>query len=133
VPTLFLAAPHWTDAEAFPWTCMRGEEARPLLTTEECAACARFEPARARPLGGHPEWLDFSKQHSSPRVKPDAPHTGRIASDLRSAGVGVDVIDLDRPRQVNWADYVAACVCPRSIWENTSRARWSLRGSIDRT
>jgi menaquinone-dependent protoporphyrinogen oxidase len=36
--------------------------------------------------------------------------TDRIASDLRSAGVGVDVIDLDRMRLVNWVDYAAACV-----------------------
>lgn len=49
--------------------------------------------------------------------------TARIASDLRSAGVGVDVIDLDRPRQINWADYAAACVLsPVHLGEHESSA-----------
>jgi menaquinone-dependent protoporphyrinogen oxidase len=34
----------------------------------------------------------------------------RLASDLRSAGVDVEVIDLDRPRPFTWTDYDSACV-----------------------
>jgi hypothetical protein len=42
-PTLFLAAPVWFNAEAFPWTCLRDADPHCLATTERCEACPRWE------------------------------------------------------------------------------------------
>lgn len=45
-PTVFLDAPHWVEAEKSPWTCIHDVEPRPLVTTEACATCRRYDPAR---------------------------------------------------------------------------------------
>jgi hypothetical protein len=42
-PTLFVAAPHWLDAEEYPWTCIRDTVPRALQTTERCTDCPRWE------------------------------------------------------------------------------------------
>jgi hypothetical protein len=39
MPTLFLPAPYWWDAEACPWACVREGVPRILNTTEVCADC----------------------------------------------------------------------------------------------
>jgi hypothetical protein len=39
VPTLFLQAPFWWEAEDRPWSCIRGTTPRVLATTEVCADC----------------------------------------------------------------------------------------------
>lgn len=44
-PTLFLPAPYWLDAEAAPWTCIRGAVPHLLLTTDPCESCPHWEPA----------------------------------------------------------------------------------------
>jgi len=42
--TLDLPLPDWLEAWNAPWTCHRDPQARPLLTTDECATCARWQP-----------------------------------------------------------------------------------------
>ncbi len=51
--TLHLSAPLWLDACDRPWTCRCDSEPRPLLTTDACASCPRWEPhaARQQPVG----------------------------------------------------------------------------------
>jgi SAM-dependent methyltransferase len=46
MPTLFLPAPYWWDAEGCPWACVREGAPRILETTEMCADCPYWE-ARA--------------------------------------------------------------------------------------
>jgi hypothetical protein len=47
VPTLFLPAPFWWDAENCPWACVRGSTPHVLETTEVCGTCPHWE---ARPV-----------------------------------------------------------------------------------
>jgi len=44
MPTLFLPAPYWWDAEDRPWACVRDGTPRVLETTEACADCPYWEP-----------------------------------------------------------------------------------------
>lgn len=44
VPTLFLPAPFWWEADDRPWSCIRGAAPRVLETTEVCATCPYWEP-----------------------------------------------------------------------------------------
>jgi hypothetical protein len=41
-PTLFLTTPEWLEAWNTPWACHR-DGTRLLESTEECAACPRWE------------------------------------------------------------------------------------------
>lgn len=43
MPTLFLPAPYWWDAEGCPWACVRERVPRILETTEVCADCPYWE------------------------------------------------------------------------------------------
>ena len=43
VATLHMPAPVWLEAQDRPWTCLREPGPRPLLTTEACASCSRWE------------------------------------------------------------------------------------------
>jgi hypothetical protein len=43
MPTLFVPFPIWLEAEDFAWTCTRDAEPHPLLTTEPCENCPRWE------------------------------------------------------------------------------------------
>jgi hypothetical protein len=43
-PTLYLPFPYWLEAWSIPWSCHRDGSSRLLETTEQCAACPRFEP-----------------------------------------------------------------------------------------
>jgi SAM-dependent methyltransferase len=43
MPTLFLPAPDWWDAEGCPWACVRDGVPRILDTTEVCADCPYWE------------------------------------------------------------------------------------------
>ena len=52
VPTLFMPAPWWFDAEARPWTCARQDIPRPLSTTDPCTDCPYWEP--------HPRQLEHA-------------------------------------------------------------------------
>lgn len=47
VPTLFMAAPTWTDADDRPWTCVRELAPRELDSTDVCQVCAHWEPRSA--------------------------------------------------------------------------------------
>jgi hypothetical protein len=51
--TLYLSAPFWFDACDRPWTCLRDCEPRPLLSTDACASCPRWErqTVRRQPAG----------------------------------------------------------------------------------
>jgi len=51
--TLYLSAPLWLDACDRPWTCLCDFDPRPLLTTDACASCRRWEPhaGRRQPVG----------------------------------------------------------------------------------
>jgi len=49
VPTLFLQAPYWWEAEDRPWACVRGTRPRTLEATEPCANCPCWESK----TGGH--------------------------------------------------------------------------------
>ena len=44
MPTLFLQPPLWLQATDYPWSCTRDIEPRPLLTTDECQSCPRWQP-----------------------------------------------------------------------------------------
>jgi len=44
VPTVFLPAPFWWEAEDRPWACVREGTPRTLETTEVCADCPYWEP-----------------------------------------------------------------------------------------
>lgn len=46
VQTLLLESPLWLDAWTYPWSCVRDDDARPLASTDECRACARWQPRR---------------------------------------------------------------------------------------
>jgi hypothetical protein len=46
VPTLFLRAPFWFEAENAPWACVRETASRVLDTTNLCASCPHWEPRR---------------------------------------------------------------------------------------
>jgi hypothetical protein len=46
VPTLFLRAPFWFEAEDAPWACVREPALRVLNTTDLCASCPHWEPRR---------------------------------------------------------------------------------------
>jgi SAM-dependent methyltransferase len=46
MPTLFLPAPYWWDAEAYPWTCVREAVPRILETKEVCTDCPYWEARR---------------------------------------------------------------------------------------
>jgi hypothetical protein len=64
VPTLFMAAPTWMDAEARPWTCLRDQTPRELDSTEACRTCATWEPRDVAPdqpvhTGARPYFLDI--------------------------------------------------------------------------
>ena len=64
VPTLFMAAPTWMDAESRPWTCLRDQTPRELESTDTCRTCARWEarsatPDPADPAGTQPYFLDL--------------------------------------------------------------------------
>jgi len=51
--TLDMSAPMWLEAWDRPWTCLSGASPRPLLTTEGCSSCPRWEPHdhhRRRPV-----------------------------------------------------------------------------------
>jgi hypothetical protein len=43
-PTLLVDPPTCYDAEAFPWTCVRGGDPHPLETTEVCIHCEHWQP-----------------------------------------------------------------------------------------
>jgi len=43
-PTLMLPAPLWFDAEHSPWSCVRDNAPRTLLSTDACEICPRWEP-----------------------------------------------------------------------------------------
>lgn len=47
MPTLFLPAPLWFDAESCPWSCRRDAVPRVVSSTDRCATCARWESAAA--------------------------------------------------------------------------------------
>lgn len=49
IPTLFLPAPLWLDAESCPWTCTRDPVPRVLSTTDACATCLAWEPREGAP------------------------------------------------------------------------------------
>jgi hypothetical protein len=49
VPTIFLPAPFWWQAEDRPWACVRGETPRLLETTEACAECPHWDPLPRQP------------------------------------------------------------------------------------
>ena len=46
VPTLFLRAPFWFEAENAPWACVRERASRVLDTTDACVSCPHWEPRR---------------------------------------------------------------------------------------
>jgi hypothetical protein len=50
VPTIFLPAPYWWEAEDRPWACVRDGTPRVMETTEECADCPFWEPREAAPV-----------------------------------------------------------------------------------
>lgn len=50
-PTLFLPWPVWLDAWSCPWSCVVDETPRPLISTEVCRTCPRWE-ARPHEPGG---------------------------------------------------------------------------------
>jgi len=50
VPTLFLPAPFWWEAEDRPWACLREATPRVLETTEVCADCPYWEARTRRRL-----------------------------------------------------------------------------------
>jgi hypothetical protein len=43
MPTLFVPFPIWLEAQDSAWTCARDPDPRPLLTTELCQSCLRWE------------------------------------------------------------------------------------------
>lgn len=43
VSTISLPPPAWYEAEVSPWACRRDPTARPLVTTERCVDCPRWE------------------------------------------------------------------------------------------
>lgn len=45
-PTLFMPWPVWLEAWTCPWSCLVDGEPRPLVSTEVCRTCPRWE---ARP------------------------------------------------------------------------------------
>ena len=47
VPTLFVRAPFWFEAENAPWACEREPALRVLNTTDLCASCPHWEPRRS--------------------------------------------------------------------------------------
>jgi hypothetical protein len=52
MPSLFLPAPYWWNAEGYPWACVRDGVPRILDTTEVCADCPYWEAhpkAKAEP------------------------------------------------------------------------------------
>jgi hypothetical protein len=57
MPTLFLPAPFWFEAESCPWTCMRDSVPRVLSTTDRCATCLYWKPRQDAPPAStlHPE------------------------------------------------------------------------------
>ena len=55
VPTLFVRAPFWFEAENAPWTCVREPALRVLNTTDRCASCPHWEPQRAGEMMPTPE------------------------------------------------------------------------------
>ena len=64
VPTLFMAAPTWMDAEERPWTCLRDHAPRELDSTDVCRTCARWEaraltPDQPERPGSQPYFLDL--------------------------------------------------------------------------
>ena len=44
--TLFLAHPYWTDAEAYPWSCIADGDPEVVEDTGRCAACGRWSARR---------------------------------------------------------------------------------------
>jgi hypothetical protein len=45
-PTLWLPYPVWLVSERMPWTCLRDPEPGPLVDTDICRDCPRWEPRR---------------------------------------------------------------------------------------
>lgn len=45
-PTIRLPYPHWLEAEAKPWACLRDQEPRPLDDPAVCAGCPRWQSRR---------------------------------------------------------------------------------------
>ena len=41
-PTLFLAWPHWLEAERLPWSCHADGDPRLVEDPQRCAMCARW-------------------------------------------------------------------------------------------
>ena len=46
-PTLFVAHPYWTEAEACPWSCQADGYPRPVEDTGICRVCGRWQPRSA--------------------------------------------------------------------------------------
>jgi hypothetical protein len=66
VPTLFMPAPWWVEAETKPWTCARQELPRPLTTTEPCATCRYWEPqASDRVSPTVADWFEALMPHEA--------------------------------------------------------------------
>ena len=52
-PTLFVMAPNWTDAWAYPWSCRAGGAAHVVVDTRVCETCVRWvERDERRQSGG---------------------------------------------------------------------------------
>ena len=52
VPTLFLRAPFWFEAENAPWCVLSEPALRVMNTTDPCASCPHWEPQRVAAVPG---------------------------------------------------------------------------------
>ena len=66
VPTLFLRAPFWWDAERCPWACVRGSTPHVLETTDVCSTCPHWE---ARPVAA--VRVEHEQGHGEPNAVPE--------------------------------------------------------------
>ena len=50
--TLLLDSPLWLDAWSWQWSCYSHDAFRPLICTNACKACPRWEPRDRNAQGG---------------------------------------------------------------------------------
>jgi hypothetical protein len=62
VPTLFLQAPYWWEAEDRPWACVRSTAPRTLEATEPCATCPYWEPRAGGPAGADARTIEALRE-----------------------------------------------------------------------
>ena len=63
-PTLFLDPPLWLEASSRPWTCVRDDTPAVLDSTEQCAACPRWDPR----VESHRAWREAVDDRTAPTL-----------------------------------------------------------------